>query len=137
MTRTTLGFEMRAVGENRAAAAFAGIPVNRVLLKTALLSGGLAALAGFSEVAGLEGQPHARSVARASATPASSSRCWRCCNPLGVVVAAIFVAGVFVGADAMSRAAGVPSYIADILLATALLTMVAAVMLTRFRVARG
>ena len=33
----------------------------------------------------------------------------------------------------MSRAAGVPSYIADILLATALLTMVAALKLTRFR----
>jgi ABC-type uncharacterized transport system permease subunit len=52
-------------------------------------------------------------------------------------VTAVFVAGVFVGADSMSRAAEVPSYIADILLATALLAMVAAVMLTRFRVRRG
>ena len=31
------------------------IPVNRVIVKTALLSGGLAALAGFSEVSGLKG----------------------------------------------------------------------------------
>jgi hypothetical protein len=31
----------------------------------------------------------------------------------------------------------VPSYLADILLATALLTMVAAVMLTRHRIRRG
>ncbi len=54
-TRTTLGYEMRAVGQNAEAARFAGIPVNRVLVKTALLSGGLAALAGFSEVAGLKG----------------------------------------------------------------------------------
>ena len=53
--RTTLGYEMRAVGLNREAAQFAGIPVNRVLIKTALLSGGLAALAGFSEAAGLKG----------------------------------------------------------------------------------
>jgi simple sugar transport system permease protein len=44
---------------------------------------------------------------------------------------------VFVGADSMSRAAGVPSYIADILLATALLSMVAALKLTRVRVRRG
>ena len=34
------------------AAAFAGMPVPRVLLRTAILSGGLAGLAGFSEVAG-------------------------------------------------------------------------------------
>ena len=46
-TRTTLGYEIRAVGQNPRAARFAGIPVNIVLLKTALLSGGLAALAGF------------------------------------------------------------------------------------------
>ncbi|MBL4645979.1 MAG: ABC transporter permease, partial [Rhizobiales bacterium] len=55
MARTTLGYEMRSVGHNPEAAKFAGIPVNRVLVKTALLSGGLAALAGVSEVAGLKG----------------------------------------------------------------------------------
>ena len=54
-------------------------------------------------------------------------------NPLGVVVAAIFVAAIFVGADAMSRAAGVPSYIAEVMVATSLLTMVVAIMLTRYR----
>lgn len=46
--RHVLGYEMRAVGLNPQAAAFAGVPVNVLLLKTALLSGGLAALAGFS-----------------------------------------------------------------------------------------
>ena len=55
-------------------------------------------------------------------------------NPLGVVLSAIFVAGVFVGADSMSRAAGVPTYIADILTATALLTMVLAIRLTRTKI---
>ena len=54
-------------------------------------------------------------------------------NPLGVVLSAIFVAGIFVGADAMSRAAGVPSYIADVMVATALLTMVTAILFSRFR----
>ena len=55
-------------------------------------------------------------------------------NPLGVVLAAIFVAGIFVGADAMSRTAGVPSYIANVMVATALLTMVVAILLSRYRV---
>lgn len=55
-------------------------------------------------------------------------------HPLGVIVAAIFVAAVFVGADAMSRSARVPSYIAQVMVALSLLSMVTAVMLTRFRV---
>lgn len=136
MTRSTLGYEMRAVGENRTAAAFAGIPVNGVLLKTALFSGGLAALAGFSEVAGLKGNL-TLDLSPGFGYTGIIVAMLGLLNPLGVVVAAIFVAGVFVGADSMSRAAGVPSYIADILLATALLTMVAALKLGRFRIRRG
>ena len=136
MARTTLGFEMRAVGENPAAAAFAGMPVNRVLLKTALLSGGLAGLAGFSEVAGLKGNL-TLDLSPGFGYTGIIVAMLAMLHPLGVVVSAIFVAGVFVGADSMSRAAGVPSYIADILLATALLTMVAALKLTRFRIRRG
>ena len=54
-------------------------------------------------------------------------------NPIGVVASAIFVAGIFVGADAMSRAAKVPSYIADVMVATSLLTMVVAILFTRYR----
>lgn len=136
MTRTALGFEMRAVGENREAAAFAGIPTNGVLIRTAILSGGLAALAGFSEVAGLKGNL-TLDLSPGFGYTGIIVAMLALLHPLGVVVSAIFVAGVFVGADSMSRAAGVPSYIADILLATALLTMVAALKLGRFRVRRG
>ncbi|MCX7889320.1 MAG: ABC transporter permease [Rhodobacteraceae bacterium] len=135
-TRTTLGFEMRAVGRNAAAARFAGMPVNRVLVRTALLSGGLAALAGFSEVAGLKGNL-TLDLSPGYGYTGIIVAMLALLHPLGVVVAAVFVAGVFVGADAMSRSAGVPTYIADLLLATALLFMVLALQLTRFRVVRG
>ena len=60
MKKSVLGYEMRAVGHNPEAAGFAGIPVRKVLIKTALLSGGLAALAGYSEVAGLRLHRHRR-----------------------------------------------------------------------------
>jgi simple sugar transport system permease protein len=131
--RTTLGYAMRAVGLNRQAAAFAGIPVGQVMLKTALLSGGLAALAGFSEVAGLKGNL-TLDISPGFGYTGIIVAMLALLNPLGVVVSAIFVAGVFVGADSMSRAAGVPTYIADIMLAASLLTMVLAISLTRFRV---
>ncbi|MDP3197942.1 ABC transporter permease [Tabrizicola sp.] len=135
-TRTTLGFEIRAVGQNPEAARFAGMPVNVVLVKTALLSGGLAALAGWSEVAGLKG--HLSSdLSPGFGYTGIIVAMLALLHPLGVVVTAIFVAGIFVGSDAMSRAAGVPTYIADMLLATALLFMVLAILLTKVRVVRG
>lgn len=134
--RTTLGYAMRAVGQNRQAAEFAGIPVGRVILITALLSGGLAALAGFSEVAGLKGNL-TLDLSPGFGYTGIIVAMLALLNPLGVVVSAIFVAGVFVGADSMSRAAGVPTYIANIMLATALLTMVLAIALTRFKVRWG
>lgn len=133
MKKTVLGYEMRAVGHNAEAARFAGVPVNRVLAKTALLSGGLAALAGFSEVAGLKGNltlDLSPGFGYAGIVVAMLAML----NPLGVVLSAIFVAGIFVGADAMSRSANVPSYIAQVMVATALLTMVTAMMFMRYRI---
>ena len=127
-TRTTLGYEIRAVGQNPRAARFAGIPVNLVLLKTALLVGRAGSPGRVFRSRGSQGVAYAR----------SQPRLWihgiivamlALLHPIGVVVSAIFVAGVFVGADSMSRAAGVPTYIADILLATALLFMVLAILL--------
>jgi simple sugar transport system permease protein len=133
MAKTTLGYRMRAVGHNAQAARFAGIPVGRVLAITALMSGGLAALGGFSEVAGLKGNLTLDLSAGYGLTGVVVAML-ALLHPLGVVASAIFVAGVFVGADAMSRTAGVPSYIADVMVATALLTMVTALMLTRRRI---
>ncbi len=135
-TRTTLGYEIRAVGLNAEAARFAGMPVGAVMVKTALLSGGLAALAGYSEVAGLKGNL-TLDLSPGFGYTGIIVAMLALLNPLGVIVSAIFVAGIFVGADGMSRAAEVPTYIADILLATALLFMVLAILLTKFRVLRG
>jgi simple sugar transport system permease protein len=133
--KTTLGFEMRAVGQNSEAARFAGIPVTRVILKTALLSGGLAALGGFSEVAGLKGSL-TLDLSPGFGYTGIVVAMLALLNPLGVVAAALFVAIIFVGADSMSRAIGVPTYLADIMLASALLLMVLAILFTKFRVRR-
>jgi general nucleoside transport system permease protein len=127
-----LGFEMRAVGHNPKAANFAGIAVNRVLAKTALLSGGLAGLAGWSEVTGLKGNL-TLDLSPGFGYTGIVVAMLAMLHPIGVIAAAIFVAAVFVGADAMSRTAGVPSYIAQVMVAVALLAMVTALMFTRYR----
>lgn len=133
MKKTVLGYEMRAVGHNPEGARFVGILVNNTLMKTALLSGGLAALAGFSEVSGLKGNL-TLDLSPGYGYTGIVVAMLAMLNPLGVIASAIFVAGIFVGADAMSRAAKVPSYIADVMVATSLLTMVVAILLTRYRI---
>jgi general nucleoside transport system permease protein len=121
------------VGHSPRAASFAGVPINRVLAKTALLSGGLAGLAGMSEVTGLKGNL-TLDLSPGFGYTGIVVAMLALMHPLGVIAAAIFVAAVFVGADAMSRTAGVPSYIAHVMVATSLLSMVAAIMLTSYRV---
>ena len=55
MEKTTWGFEIRAVGSSIKASTFAGMPVTNTIIRTALLSGGLAAMAGVSELCGVKG----------------------------------------------------------------------------------
>jgi simple sugar transport system permease protein len=55
-------------------------------------------------------------------------------HPVGVVAAAVFVAGMLVGADSMSRAVGVPTYIADVIVAVALIAVLVATLGVRWRV---
>ncbi len=101
----------------------------------AFLSGALAGLAGSIEVMGVTagvtttmspGFGYAGIVVAMLAA----------LHPAGVVAAAVFVAAVFVGADAMSRATGIPSFIADVIVALCLLTMIVALLLTTYRVRR-
>ncbi|MCB9945720.1 MAG: ABC transporter permease [Geminicoccaceae bacterium] len=133
--RTRTGFELRAVGANADAARHAGIPVERVMFKVAIISGALAGLAGVGEVAGLKGyltQDLSPGYGYAGIVVATLAQL----HPLGVLVSALFVAGIFVGADSMSRAIGISSYIANLIVATSLLTMLLAGLVTRYRIRR-
>jgi general nucleoside transport system permease protein len=55
-------------------------------------------------------------------------------HPLALIAAAVFVAGVLVGADSMSRVIGVPTYIADVIVAASLVSVLVATLLAQFRV---
>jgi simple sugar transport system permease protein len=133
MKYTVLGFDIRAVGANARAAAFAGVSVTRTVVLVALLSGGLAGLAGAIEVAGrtsyltLDMSPGYGYSGIVIAMLAGL-------HPLGVVLGSVFVAGVLVGADSMSRVVGVPTYIADVIVATSLIAVLVATLLAQYRV---
>jgi ABC-type uncharacterized transport system permease subunit len=54
-------------------------------------------------------------------------------SPLGVIAAALFIAGVFVGADTMSRTLNVSNYIADLIVALSLLCVLVGGLFVRYR----
>ncbi|SLN61547.1 ABC transporter permease [Ruegeria meonggei] len=136
LARSVWGFRLRAVGENAAAARHAGINVKRSLFGVAILSGGLAGLAGVSEVAGLKGyltadlSPGFGYTGIVVAMLAGLS-------PAGVVIAALFIASVFVGADSMSRAMGVSSFLADLVVSMSLLCVLVGGFVARYRIVRS
>lgn len=136
MTRTTLGFAIKVTGENAQAARYGGIAVERVLLSAAIISGGLAGLAGVGEVAGIHYQVMSDispGFGYSGIVIAMLARL----NPLGVVPAAVFLAAVMTGAAAMSRATGVPVFLSDVIQGLALLSMLVALLFTSYRLRRG
>ncbi|BBO83862.1 ABC transporter permease [Desulfosarcina ovata subsp. sediminis] len=133
MRRTTLGFGIQAVGENSVAARYAGFSVTGILLTTAAVSGALAGLAGVGEVAGLHFQVMAGISPGYGYTGIVIAMLARL-NPLGVIPAAVFFAIIITGAEAMSRATGVPVFLADVIQGTALIAMLVALLFTRYRI---
>jgi ABC-type uncharacterized transport system permease subunit len=132
-TRTVLGFEGRAAGLNSSAANFAGVSLPWVMIKVGVMSGGLSGLAGAVEVIGVKGfvttdlSPGYGYTGIVVAMLAGL-------HPLAVILAALFVASIFVGADGMSRSTGIPSFIADVIVAISLITMLLALLITNYRV---
>ncbi|MEE9313667.1 MAG: ABC transporter permease [Rhizobiaceae bacterium] len=133
MRYTVQGYEIRSVGYNARAAEFSGINVNKTVVMTAMISGGLAGIAGVSETAGLKGyltldlSPGFGYTGIAVAMLAQL-------NPLAVIPAAIFLSAVYVGSDAMSRAVNIPTYIADVLVGVSVLAVLCSVMFSQYKV---
>jgi general nucleoside transport system permease protein len=134
-TRTATGVRLRAVGVSPRGARFARISVERTLLFAALVSGGIAGLAGVSELAGIQFRltegisPGYGFTGVVVATLGGLSM-------IGVVIAAFFLGLVNVGAGTASRVLDVPSQLGEIITAALLLVAVGLILFRRYRVVR-
>ncbi|GGA39593.1 ABC transporter permease [Pelagibacterium lentulum] len=133
--RTVFGLQSRAAGLNAPAARFAGVPWVRTLVIVACMSGGLAGLAGAIEVMGVRGYV-ASDLSPGYGYSGIIVAMLANLHPIGVIAAALFAAIMFVGSDSMSRALGIPSYIADVTVALSLLTMLVSLFFTQYRIVR-
>jgi simple sugar transport system permease protein len=133
LARTATGLRLRAIGLSPEAARFAGIGVERLLLKAALVSGAVAGLAGASEVAGISYQLTDGISSGFGYTGIVVATLGGLSMP-GVALAALFLGDLVVGADAAGFELGVPSQLADIVKGTLLLVVISLLVLRRHRV---
>jgi simple sugar transport system permease protein len=98
MARTLKGFEIRLVGEAPRAAAFAGFDAKRLTWTVFAVSGALAGLAGVIEVAGTIGQLQPTVSPGYGFTAIIVAFLGRL-NPIGCLVAGLFVAATFIGGE--------------------------------------
>jgi simple sugar transport system permease protein len=106
--KTTFGFRLRAVGEEKNAAAYAGVKVDKYLIMAMILSGGLAGIAGTVEVLGV----HRRVLEGLSANYGFSGivvALFGRLHPLGVIPASFLFGLLLIGAEKMQRAVDIPS----------------------------
>lgn len=130
--RTVLGYQTKAVGVNIRAARFGGINTTAVILETALLSGGLAGLAGVGEVCGI--QYHLlMDISPGYGYSGIVIAMLGNLHPVGVFFSALFFSIIIVGAQTMSRVTGVPTYIADVIQGMALIIMLIAILFTEYK----
>ena len=102
MERTRSGYEIKVTGQSIGAARYAGISYTKTLVTVALISGGLAGIAGVGEVAGVHHLLSYPEYISAGYGFTAIIVAWvGRLHPVGVVASAIFISGLLVGGDAM------------------------------------
>jgi simple sugar transport system permease protein len=107
LSRTLMGFEIRVVGAAPRAARFGGFDANRLVLLTFTISGALAGLAGIIEVAGPIGHLQPNISPGYGFTAIIVAFLGRL-NPIGILLAALFLALTFIGGEQAQIAIKVP-----------------------------
>ena len=117
--RTTLGYRIRAVGQNPHASRYGGIKVKRYVVLALLLSGAFAGLAGATQVFGV----NYRMITDGSASGFTGAAGFNGIvaalfgqlHPLLSIPASILFGGLLVGANSMQRVVQVPAALITVL----------------------
>lgn len=109
--RTKWGYEIRVIGENPRAATYAGMNLARNIVMVAVLSGGLAGLAGFAEVLGVSHRLQKGLTVGYGYTAILVA--WLAgLNPWAIVVWGVLWAALLVGGDQIQISMGLPAAMA-------------------------
>lgn len=130
LKKTTLGFSLKSVGSNRFCAEYAGINVSGSIMVSMAIAGALSGLAGltyycgYSEIMEMGKMPNEGFDGIAVALLGN-------CSPLGVFFSAIFFGILKMGRGSLA-ATGIPTEIADTIIATVIYFTATNVLLSAF-----
>ena len=119
LTRTKVGYEIRAVGLNKDAAQFAGISVEKNVVLCMVISGALCGLAGALTITGTS--PHSISTLAAfenNGFNGLSVAFIAGCSPIGCIPASFLFAGLIYGGQSVQQVMGAPTEIINIMIGT-------------------
>jgi simple sugar transport system permease protein len=133
LERTRQGYEIRLIGENAAAGKYAGISLARTILLVMFVSGGLAGLAGMSEVTGISWRLQ-RGLAVGSGFTGIIVAWLARLNPWGVLLVGFLLAALFVGGEQIQMTMGLPASVAQVLQGAILLFVLGGNIFVNYRV---
>lgn len=107
--KTRFGYDVRVVGENPEAAAYAGIPFGRTVVLIMFLSGSLAGIAGTTEIAGVHHHlTYPWSISSGYGFTAILTAFLARLNPAWTWLSALLFGGLLVGGDVIQTSLGLP-----------------------------
>lgn len=133
LTRTAVGVRIKAAGHAPEAAAFSGIPVAQLQWRCALVSGGIAGLGGASQVMGVQHQLTGGISASYGYTGIIVATLGAL-SALGVLLVALLLGDITVGAQNVSLVLQVPTQLGGIFSALLMLAVLSAMSWRRYRV---
>ena len=131
LDKTTLGFELKAVGSNRFCAEYAGIRVNRNVIISMMIAGALAGLAGMTYYTGYSRNIQI-GVLPSMGFDGIAVALLGASNPVGVLLSALFFGMLQSGKGFMNAMTEVPPEIADTIIATIIYFTATSVLFSRF-----
>jgi ABC-type uncharacterized transport system permease subunit len=130
--KTRWGYEIRLIGENETAAKYAGVSIIRNIILVMILSGGLAGLAGFVEVAAISHRLQHGLAVGYGFTGIIVAWLARL-NPWGVIFVALALSALLVGGDQIQISMGLPASVGLVLQGAILLFVLGGDIFTKYR----
>jgi simple sugar transport system permease protein len=135
--RTTIGYQIRAVGLNPHASRYAGMNVPRTMVLSMALSGMFAGLAGAVEILGLHHRMfEPTAVSAGYGFSGIVAALFGKLHPLGIIPSSILFGGLLVGGDKMQRAMQIPQVLITAILGLVVLFVITTDYFVRQRVNR-
>nr|WP_307992231.1 ABC transporter permease [uncultured Niameybacter sp.] len=117
LNKTTFGYQLKSVGFNRHAAEYAGISVNKNIVFSMMIAGGLSGLAGVVHYAG-NATCIQLGIIPSQGFDGIAVALLGANTPIGALLAALFFGVLYSGRGFMSAATKIPPEIADTIIAT-------------------